>query len=50
MRTVLGVDAAWMERESNGVAWIADDGSGWQLIEVAASYAAFPGQQVAGRS
>lgn len=41
MRAVLGIDAAWTEREPSGVALIADDGSGWRLVEVAASYAAF---------
>ena len=41
MRAVLGVDAAWTEREPSGVALIADDSTGWRLIEVAASYAAF---------
>ncbi|WP_171520925.1 DUF429 domain-containing protein [Ensifer canadensis] len=41
MRSVLGIDAAWTEREPSGVALIADDGSGWQLVEVAASYSAF---------
>lgn len=41
MRVVLGIDAAWTEREPSGVALIADDGSGWRLLEVAASYAEF---------
>ncbi|MEK1930296.1 MAG: DUF429 domain-containing protein [Pararhizobium sp.] len=41
MRSVLGIDAAWTEREPSGVAVIADDGSGWRLIDVTASYAAF---------
>lgn len=41
MRVVLGVDAAWTEKEPSGVALIADKGSGWVLIEAAASYAAF---------
>ncbi len=41
MRVVLGIDAAWTEREPSGVAVIADDGSGWRLLEVAASYAEF---------
>lgn len=41
MRSVLGIDAAWTDREPSGVALIADDGSGWRLMEVAASYAAF---------
>ncbi|MCY1744558.1 DUF429 domain-containing protein [Ensifer sp. SL37] len=41
MRVVLGIDTAWTEREPSGVALIADDGSGWRLLEVAASYAEF---------
>ncbi|MBY5801151.1 DUF429 domain-containing protein [Rhizobium leguminosarum] len=41
MRAVLGVDAAWTEREPSGVALIVDRGSGWRLLEAAASYAAF---------
>lgn len=43
MRSVLGIDAAWTEREPSGIALVADDGSGWSLIESAASYAAFLG-------
>lgn len=41
MRSVLGIDAAWSEREPSGVALIADSGSGWRLVDVAASYDAF---------
>lgn len=41
MRVVLGIDAAWTEREPSGVALIIDDGTGWRLHEVAASYAEF---------
>lgn len=41
MRVVLGIDAAWTQQEPSGVALIADKGSGWMLIEAAASYAAF---------
>jgi predicted RNase H-like nuclease len=41
MRSVLGIDAAWTEREPSGVALVADDGSGWSLVEAAASYAGF---------
>ncbi|RMI22761.1 DUF429 domain-containing protein [Sinorhizobium meliloti] len=37
----MGIDAAWTDREPSGVALIVEDGSGWRLIEVAASYAAF---------
>ncbi|WP_246813138.1 DUF429 domain-containing protein [Rhizobium changzhiense] len=43
MRAVLGIDAAWTEREPSGVALIVDRGSGWRLLEAAASYAAFAG-------
>ncbi|MCV9961959.1 DUF429 domain-containing protein [Pararhizobium sp. BT-229] len=41
MRSVLGIDAAWTEREPSGIALISDDGSDWRLIDVAASYGAF---------
>lgn len=41
MKVVLGIDAAWTEKEPSGVALIADDGDGWRLVEVAASYRAF---------
>lgn len=41
MRSVLGIDAAWTEREPSGVALISDDGSGWKLVDVASSYDAF---------
>ncbi|MGR9289913.1 hypothetical protein ACU8OS_15795 [Rhizobium leguminosarum] len=41
MRAVLGIEAAWTEREPSGVALIVDLGSGWRLVEVASSYAAF---------
>ncbi|MBY5646013.1 DUF429 domain-containing protein [Rhizobium leguminosarum] len=41
MKSVLGIDAAWTEREPSGVALIADSGSGWRLVQVAASYDAF---------
>lgn len=37
-RAVLGIDAAWTEQQPSGVALVSDDGSGWRLIEVAASY------------
>jgi len=41
LRSVLGIDAAWTERQPSGVALITDDGSGWKIIEAVASYAAF---------
>jgi predicted RNase H-like nuclease len=31
MRTVLGIDAAWTERNASGVAVAAEDANGWQL-------------------
>lgn len=40
-RAVLGIDAAWTDREPSGVALIVDEGDGWRLVDVAASYAAF---------
>jgi predicted RNase H-like nuclease len=41
VRSVLGIDAAWTEREPSGVALISDDGSGWKLVDVTSSYDAF---------
>ncbi|RDJ10108.1 hypothetical protein B5K05_13310 [Rhizobium phaseoli] len=41
LRAVLGIDAAWTDHEPSGVALIVDRGSGWQLLEAAASYTAF---------
>lgn len=41
MRSVLGIDAAWTAREPSGVSLIHEDGVGWRVVEVAASYAAF---------
>jgi len=41
MRVILGIDAAWTEREPSGVALAVDDGSGWKLIRAAPSYDAF---------
>ncbi|GAK70677.1 hypothetical protein RRU01S_13_00150 [Agrobacterium rubi TR3 = NBRC 13261] len=41
MKLVLGIDTAWTERQPSGVALISDDGRGWQLVEVAASYEEF---------
>nr|WP_246718144.1 DUF429 domain-containing protein [Rhizobium laguerreae] len=41
MRVVLGIDAAWTQQEPSGIALIVDNGSGWALVEAAASYAVF---------
>ncbi|MDQ0561503.1 hypothetical protein QO004_003297 [Rhizobium mesoamericanum] len=41
MRVVLGIDAAWTQQEPSGIALIVDSGSGWALVEAAASYAVF---------
>lgn len=41
MRAVLGIDAAWTEHQPSGVALAVDDGAGWRLVKVAASYKAF---------
>jgi hypothetical protein len=40
-RALLGIDAAGTEREPSSVALIVDNGSGWQLVNVSASYTAF---------
>ncbi|MFK4771902.1 hypothetical protein [Rhizobium sp. ZW T2_16] len=41
MRAVLGIDAAWTERQPSGVALVVDNGAGWHLLKIAASYKAF---------
>ncbi|MEZ2407325.1 DUF429 domain-containing protein [Bosea sp. RCC_152_1] len=41
MRSVLGIDAAWTAIQPSGVALVVDEGSGWRLARVAASYASF---------
>jgi len=47
-RAVLGIDAAWTAGEPSGVALITDGGTGWRLLEVAASYEQFPQGDAAG--
>lgn len=41
MRAVLGIDAAWTERNPSGVALIAETDGLWRCMAVAPSYAAF---------
>jgi hypothetical protein len=41
MRTVLGIDAAWTEAQSSGVALAEETASGWRLQAAAISYARF---------
>nr|CAD6416811.1 hypothetical protein REQ54_01623 [Rhizobium sp. Q54] len=41
MKIVLGIDAAWTEKEPSGVALIIESGAGWELAEVAPSYERF---------
>ena len=41
MRSILGIDAAWTEREPSGVALIHGEGSDWEVVAVAPSYDAF---------
>jgi predicted RNase H-like nuclease len=41
MRTVLGIDAAWTERQPSGVALVADGEAGWCLLALEPSYADF---------
>lgn len=41
MRAVLGIDAAWTEKNPSGVALVAEGPRGWHLVAVASSYAAF---------
>ncbi|WP_206020248.1 DUF429 domain-containing protein [Rhodovarius crocodyli] len=42
-RSVLGIDAAWTTKNPSGVALIEETDTGWRLVSVAASYAAFVG-------
>jgi predicted RNase H-like nuclease len=39
--TVLGIDAAWTEKEPSGVALVVKKSSRWELVNVAPSYDAF---------
>ncbi|MDK1385137.1 DUF429 domain-containing protein [Sinorhizobium sp. 8-89] len=41
MRSVVGIDAAWTVGQPSGIAIISDDGRGWRLRAVSASYDAF---------
>lgn len=44
MPAVLGIDAAWVERNPSGVALIRENAGGvWEFVAVAPSYAAFIG-------
>lgn len=38
---VLGIDAAWTEKEPSGVALWAQQGNSWSCLKVAPSYSAF---------
>ena len=38
MRVILGIDAAWTQRQPSGVALAVDDGTGWRLVAAEASY------------
>lgn len=49
MRAVLGIDAAWTERQPSGVALVVDNGAGWRLHKIAASYMAFTDEADDGR-
>ena len=50
MTTILGIDAAWTEKEPSGVALVSSTSVGWRNIAVAPSYQSFiglaAGQQV----
>lgn len=41
MRAILGIDAAWTQREPTGVALIHGEGSTWSIASVAPSYESF---------
>ena len=38
---VLGIDAAWTEKEPSGVALIEDSQGGWRCVTVTPSYSSF---------
>ena len=41
MKVVLGIDAAWVEKNPSGVALVIHNGQTWQCLAVASSYDAF---------
>ena len=41
MRAVLGIDAAWTDKNPSGVALVAESRAGWELIRVESSYQRF---------
>tara|TARA_R110002020_G_C16315967_1_gene774278 strand:+ start:160 stop:990 length:831 start_codon:yes stop_codon:yes gene_type:complete len=41
MKVVLGIDAAWTEKEPSGIAVIVHGGFGWRLVVATSSYGAF---------
>ena len=41
MRVILGIDAAWTDRQPSGVALVKGEGRRWSCLAVAASYQAF---------
>ena len=44
MPAILGIDAAWTEGGSSGIALLRDDSSGWICIAAERSYADFMGR------
>lgn len=44
MTVILGIDAAWTERGSTGVALLASNGDRWRCVAVAPSYQSFIAQ------
>lgn len=46
--SVLGIDAAWTTTQPSGVALVTEDGAGWRLARVSASYAGFIASLVPG--
>ena len=41
LESVLGIDAAWTDRQPSGVALLRRDGSKWECLRVAPSYGSF---------
>ncbi len=49
MSVVLGIDAAWTEKEPSGVALVRSDGIGWRCVAAAPSYEEFCNLSLEGR-
>jgi len=46
MRSVLGIDAAWTQKNPSGIALAMETASGWRLVEVCSSWEEFLGRKL----